>query len=184
MPLRTEVIDLEAERDDLQERLADLEDRLAELEADDAVDPTDDAYQTVLQERNDVEQRGRGVHWALEEAAEGQVDVWDEDADEITLGGLHGGEYYHVVDEADGVGLGGSKVHYVAAGTVDAPYADADTPHEDAVVATRQLPPAYLKWAERKIDELTSVGNGFGARSRDSATDRPATSTETPGSST
>ena len=159
MPLDTATIDLEAERDDLLEAREDLAEKLASIE------PSNPAYDGLEDQGKRIDNRLQGVEWAISE--------WDDTT--VTLAAPNGGEFGKVEDRiADSrsgadvePGEGASRVYMVAEGTVEAPYVDGAETFEQTLSATAQLPVAYLKWANDRINELMSVGNGerrsFGA---------------------
>jgi hypothetical protein len=134
MPLREETYDLAAE--------------LERLEADD---------EAPLQHE-------RGVRWAAEDAAASPVDVWADDVDEVTLGGLDAGEMAVVkncvADDEGGAGM--FQLHVVAAGTVAAPYVADGDDHDRAFAKVCRLPQSYVAWAYARIDELSTVGAAGG----------------------
>lgn len=164
MPLRTETFDLDDEVERLREERDDLASDLAGLDED--VDASD-----LVSRGQRLDDMLAGVTWAREEAhADDAVPVWDEKADEITLGGLTGGEYGAVQDDVQTAATekgharadGTSRTFMVARGTVDAPYHDADADDQMQLAAAAQLPYQYLKWAESHVNRLTTVGNGGG----------------------
>ena len=159
MPLDTATIDLEAEREDLLEAREDLAEKLA------GIGPSNPAYDDLENQGKRIDNRLEGIEWAL--------DAWDDTT--VTLAAPNGGEFGKVEDriaEASGntdvePGQGASRVYMVAQGTVEAPYVDGAETFEAKLSATAQLPVPYLKWANDRINELMSVGNGerrsFGA---------------------
>jgi|GEM_PF-5607103 len=159
MPLETATIDLEAEREDLLEAREDLAEKLASIE------PSNPAYDGLEDQGKRIDNRLEGIEWALAE--------WDDTT--VTLAAPNGGEFGKVEDriaETSGntdvePGQGASRVYMVAQGTVEAPYVDDAETFEERLSATSQLPVPYLKWANDRINELMSVGNGerrsFGA---------------------
>jgi len=159
MPLDTATVDLEAEREDLLETRENLAEKLAGIE------PSNPAYDGLEAQGKRIDNRLEGIEWALAE--------WDDTT--VTLAAPNGGEFGKVEDriaEAGDTtdvepGQGASRVYMVAQGTVEAPYVDDAETFEAKLSATAQLPVAYLKWANDRINELMSVGNGerrsFGA---------------------
>lgn len=159
MPLQTRTYDLAEEVQALE---ADRDDLAAEAAALDRDDP----------ERQDLVQRGQEIDTfldGLDAVLDPPAGVSIPQFEEVTLGGLTGGEYGQVEDRLvsaaldrgdDSVGSGAERIHLVAQGTVDAPYLDDDAGYEQAIAATAQLPLGYLKWAEAEINEMTAVGNG------------------------
>jgi len=159
MPLQTDYYDL-------REEVQRLEERRRELAADARdLDPGDPDRQELIQENNDIEAWLDGLVGVLDPPAGVSIPQFDE----VTLAGLTGGEYGRIedtlVDAAldrgdDSVGNGAQRVHLVAKGTVEAPYVDDDAGYDQRVAAAAQLPLGYLKWAEDRIEAMTSVGNG------------------------
>ncbi|MDF9748360.1 hypothetical protein [Natrinema salsiterrestre] len=154
MPLRTETYDLDEEVQRLEDKIAELDDVLEDIEDDNPV------AQRFENERVGLETTLEGVRWARDEAFEADyAPQWDEDADTITLGGLTAGEFGSIEDDiADGSGQGAVRIYQVARGTVDAPYVDDGMDDDQQIGAVSQLPLAYTKWAQTRIDELTGVG--------------------------
>jgi hypothetical protein len=64
--------------------------------------------------------------------------------------------------QAPDAGSGTTRTLLVAEGTVRAPYIGGDMTDVQKVGATGELPVTYLKWAEARINEMTTVGNGDG----------------------
>ncbi|WP_049986826.1 hypothetical protein [Halobellus rufus] len=160
MPLQTQHYDLEDEVQRLEQKRRDLAAEARDLDADDP------RRGEIAQENNDIETWLDGLEGVLDPPEESTVPQFEA----VTLAGLAGGEYGHVedtlVDAAltrgdDSVGKGAERVHLVAKGTVDAPYLDDEMGHERQVAVTgSRLPLGYLKWAENRIEEMSSVGNG------------------------
>lgn len=165
MPLQEEHVRFDEEIQRLEQEREDLAIQLAGLEDDNPV-------------ANELAERGQtidsylqGLYWARDQAASDEnVPVWDADVDGITLAGLTGGEFGQVEDEVvsdtiargdDRVGEGALRVYYVAKGTVDAPYVDDGMEFEQQVAAVSQLPITFLKWANNKVDDLTTVGGNL-----------------------
>ena len=111
----------------------------------------------------------QGVRWARDDAADDEnVPAWSEDVDGVTLAGLAGGEFGQVEDAVvsdtlargeDRVGKGSLRVYNVAKGTVDAPYLTDDMDFDTRIAAASSLPITFLKWANNRIDSMTTVGN-------------------------
>jgi len=168
MPLDTATIDLEAERDQLLEAREELAEQLAWIE------PSNPAYDSLEDQGKRIDNRLQGVEWALDDEKDDETPV-DEAFDTVTLAAPTGGEFGKVEDRiADSrvgadvePGQGAGRVYMVAQGTVEAPYVDDAETFEAKLSATAQLPVPYLKWANDRINELMSVGNGerrsFGA---------------------
>lgn len=153
MPRKTETYDLTEERDRIEAELSDLADKTA------AVSSQNPMHADLQDQGAQLETHLHGVCWAQEE--------WGDET--LTFGGLTGGEYGRVEDRLSsaahsrresGPMTGAARVHMVAAGTVDAPYIDDDYGHDQKVSAASGLPVEFLKWAEARIGDLTTVGNG------------------------
>ena len=165
MAIETREFDFDAEI----ERLEDKIDELAETVS--GLDPTSKRAKSLEDRGNKLDTYRRGLEWARE--------AWDDDS--VTLGGLNAGEYGEMQDKLPaGAGDGATRVYYVAAGTVKAPYAEDGL--EETVPNVAQLPIAYVRWAEAQINDLTSVGE-TGNRFYDSlrGTQARATSDEASG---
>ena len=141
-----EISRLESEREDLAEQVADL----------DAGNPL---IEQLSQRGTEIDSHLEGLEWARSE--------WDVDG--VTLAGLTGGEFGHVEDElvadtkkqgGSGPGNGATRIYFVAKGTVDAPYYDSEANFSTQIGAVSQLPIQFLKWAESRINDLTSVSEG------------------------
>jgi len=156
MPLQTTEFVLDEEIDRLEEERAELVEQVADIA------PDNPAVEELGKRGQTIDSYLQGLRWAREE--------WDVDS--ITLGGLTGGEFGQVEDKVNAArerngqrhNSGVTRVYYVAAGTVDAPYIDDDMDEDDRTAAVSQLPITYLRWAEAQIEELTSVG-GNGQKS-------------------
>jgi hypothetical protein len=149
MPLQQEEITLETEI----ERLEQDRETIAEQAA--ALADGNPRRAELVQEGVEIDTYLKGLRWA--------VDEWD--ADIITLSGLTGGEFGRVEDQVVSAaeqggqpGSGATRVHLVASGTVDAPYVEDDMSEQQRIGAVSQLPITFLKWAEYRVDELTTVG--------------------------
>ena len=166
MPLKQEQIDFDEEIERLEQEREELADQVAALDGGNPV------IKDLASQGSDIDVHLQGLRWARDEAAtDDAVAVWDEDVDGVTLGGLTGGEFGHVEDTVnsdtskrgvDSVGSGATRVYYVAKGTVNAPYLGDEMDYEREVGAVSQLPLPFLKWAEARIDELTTVGEEEG----------------------
>lgn len=155
MPLRTETYDLDEEVQRLEDKAAELDDVLED------VDDGNPAAEPLQNERAGIEAALVGVRWARDDAFEADyVPQWDEDVNEITLGGLTAGEMAQLEDDigTNGGGTGAARIYQVAKATVDAPYIDADADEDQRISAVSGLPGPYVKWAEARIDDLTGVG--------------------------
>jgi len=178
VPTQTQHYDLHDEVQRLEQKRRELAREAAGLDRDDP------ERQDILQENGEIEAHLDGLEGVLDPPAEVSVPQFAE----VTLAGLTGGEYGRVedtlvntaLDRGDGsVGNGAQRVHLVAKGTVEAPYIDEDASYERQVATTAQLPLGYLKWAESRVDQMTSVGNG----DRESFESLIAASSESGGSS-
>ena len=151
MPVATKVYEFDDELERLEEAIDDL---AAEVTA---LDASTERAKALERRGNRLDTHRRGIEWAREE--------WEVDG--VELGGLTAGEYGRLEDQLpDGAGDGATRVYYVAAGTVDAPYVEDD--HDATVAAVSQLPIAFARWAEAQINDLTSVGGETGNRFYDS----------------
>jgi hypothetical protein len=153
MPLQTETVHfsneiqrLEQEREDLAEQVADLDDDNPEIER-------------LAQQGQELDSFLQGLRWACEE--------WDVDS--VTLAGLTGGEFGKVEDglsgaarDNNGPSPGATRVHLVAEGTVEAPYISEEMSDREKISAVSQLPLHFLKWAESRVDTLSTVGEDTG----------------------
>jgi hypothetical protein len=164
MPLQKDHIRFDDEIERLEQEREELAEQLAPLDDDNP------AAQRLAQRGEDIDVNLKGLRWARDDAHKSDDDsdgvpVWDEPVDGVTLAGLTGGEYGQVEDELEGetgTGSGATRVYFVAKGTVDAPYVDPSAEYRQQVGAVSQLPIAFLKWAESKINDLSSVGEAEG----------------------
>lgn len=162
MPLREETIVLEEELERVKKRREELAEEVANMAAE---NPT---RQSKAQEGIQFDAYVDGLSWAAHNAADDpDVPEWGGDADAITLAGLTAGEFGAVEGDlmADSEGRNPAKVervYQVRAGTIDAPYLDDDMDDAEAIYAVASLPVGFLKWAEWKVDELSSVGDERG----------------------
>ncbi|MFC4549379.1 MULTISPECIES: hypothetical protein [Halorussus] len=170
MPLRTETIEFAEEIQRLEDEREELAEQLADLDDDNPVVPE------LAQRGHEIDTHLKGLRWARDEAhTDTVISNWTTPAEHVTLAGLTGGEFGAVEDtlvsEAaargqSSPGDGATRVHLVAKGTVDAPYLPDEDDEKKTVAAVAQLPIPFLKWAEARVDELTSVGeeegNSFG----------------------
>jgi len=154
MPLRTETYEFTAEAERLEARLDEIADEVVDL------DDGNPAKERLLSEGGQLDVQLSGVRWAMDAHDDEAVPVWDEDVDSVTLAGLTGGEYGYVkkrLEEEDEQNSAGSMLYMVAKGTEDGPYLQDS--EKLTVSAVGDLPLAYLKWAQARIDDLTSVGD-------------------------
>lgn len=161
MPLREstlsfsdEIKRLEAERDELADAVAGL----------DADHPERDQK---VERGSNIDGHLDGLEWAQTAHEDDAVPAWDESVDAVTLGGLTGGEYGRLEQEltdaaqqSDQGIQGAQRVYQVRAGTVDAPYLDPAADDLSQLTAVASLPVGFLQWAQDRIDDLSSVGNG------------------------
>lgn len=161
MPLRTETITFAEEID----RLERERERLAEEVADMAAD--DPARAQNVERGNDIDGYLDGLEWAMRAHEDDAVPAWDEAVDAVTLGGLNGGEYGKLEQDLSEAAqqseqgiTGAQRVYQVRAGTVTAPYLDPSADEISQLTAVASLPVGFLQWAQHRIDELSSVGNG------------------------
>lgn len=158
MPFRTETYDV-------NEELARLRDRREEVAAA-AVEaaPNSDERARRVDEGATLDAQINGLQWVRAEYGGDTA---------IEVGGLNKGEQARVYDRADAdaetvVGAGetgtqGAKsVYRCAAGLVDAPFLPAEaTDFEARVQVVREdLPVELCAWLERRVTDLTTVGEG------------------------
>ncbi|QLG47893.1 hypothetical protein [Natrinema halophilum] len=157
MPLKTKTYDLTEEIQRLEEQIDEVDAILKEI--DDNGNPQSQAFQG---ERSGLEAALEGVRWARDDAFDADyAPMWDESVGEITLAGLTAGESAAIEDDLNGGGAGAARIYQVAKGTVDAPYVDDDMSEDERIGAVSQLPDSYVRWAQARTDELSSVsGNG------------------------
>jgi len=168
----TETITLGDELERLRGKRGELKARAADA------DPDSKLYEQLLQRGGRLDTHITGVEWARDlahtnraiptHAGDGRpCPVWDEDVDELTFRAL-GGEFELIDDEvstkaqandltsADGM----ARLRTIAYGTEQAPYHDPDATIDQRVSAVEQLPPAFKKWAEWVIVDISTLGNG------------------------
>ncbi|WP_135807361.1 hypothetical protein [Halorussus marinus] len=183
MPLKEEYIDFDEEI----QRLEQKRDALAEQVA--ALDEDVPKREGLAEQGQDIDVCLRGLRWARDDAAtDDGVPVWSDDVDGVTLAGLTGGEFGHVEDTvvADAldrgdtrVGEGLTRIYYVAKATQQAPYVDGSMSFTDSVQAVSQLPVPFLKWADDRVDELTTIGGDEGNSFGDLVAEKQANQDET-----
>ena len=147
--------------DDRIDELLDEKEELAQTVA--GMDTDNPAYPRERQRGTEIEEALQALRWARDEAADDtDTPSWDEDVDRITLAGLDGVEWAVTDDKRREDGASGrvGLLYDVVAGTVEAPYHDPDAAEEQQFGAVGELPPVFLRWAARKIDGLSTVGNG------------------------
>lgn len=163
MPLQTDEVVFDEAIAALESDIDDLADRVSEM------DPSSDQARALEDRANRLDTHRRGLEWARSE--------WDVES--VTLGGLNAGEYGRLQDDLpNDAGDGASRIFFVAYGTVSAPYVADD--REQTVANVSQLPPAFVKWAEAKINDLTHVGGDEGNRFYRSLRETAADETSTP----
>lgn len=144
------------ERDRLDAALDDMVDQL------DAAD-SDTAAQAIRQQAQEIDARGRGVAYLIDEHG--------ADA-EVTVRGLAAGDYAEVEDRVaalrdqqgtDSALPGAHRNIFAAAGLVDAPFLpeDADTNSLDVRLdAVADQPTGVAKYLEAIVNDLTTVDEG------------------------
>lgn len=146
MTWRDEQFEFDAEADRLEQRCQDIAEQAAGLEEGNP------ARDYLLTQGRQLDARLAGVRWARGE--------WD--VDNVTLGGLTGGEYGQVQDSLASAssdtepGQGAWRVYQVAKGTVEAPYVDEEMGTDQRIAACAQLPITFLKWAAAQVDAKTT----------------------------
>jgi hypothetical protein len=160
MTFREREIDLEEEIERIEAERQDLAATVAEMAEDNP------QRQRKAQNGAELDAHLDGLEWALSAHEDGDVPQWDTEVESITLAGLTGGEFGAMGGEiAEGAQRGQSaqqvqRVAKVRMGTVDAPYLDGAQSDTQEIAAVAGLPIGFLRWADAKIDELSSVGNG------------------------
>lgn len=163
MPLQTETIDLADEQASLQ---AEMEETAEEqVQVKQQIDDADGEAQALQSRATSLLERGskldgyrRSMEWAQE--------VWD--AETITLAGLTAGELNRVEDTVEEHSGVRERDAIVAAGTTDAPYLAHDPENvdreafEETVVAVCDCAPAFVRWAEERVSELSHLEGGTG----------------------
>lgn len=156
MTLREQYIDFDEEVERLEQRQDELATEAASLSDDNP------RKAQLIAEGQELDTYLAGVRWARDEAADDEdVPCWDEDVDGVTLAGLTGGEFGRLESDMEGdqdAGSGEARVLYVADGTVEAPYIDESMSDEQQTAIVSTLPITYLKFAEHRIDEMTTAG--------------------------
>jgi hypothetical protein len=159
MTLQEDEFNLAEEEERLKRECREKAKEAAQLDDDNLRKPR------LLAEGQELDAQLSGVQWAQTAHADEDVPEWDADVDSVTLAGLNGGEMGSLEDDVGdngGAGPGTTRVLLVAEGTVRAPYVDDSMTDAQRVGAVRELPLTYLKWAEARINEMTTVGNGDG----------------------
>lgn len=176
MTLREETVNL----DDEVERLKDATREKAEQVADLDEDVPEEIVAELRRQGDELDAQLAGVRWARDRAHESEVvPRWDEPVDELTFAGLSAGEVGRIEDDVEDGGAGMVRVMWVAHGTVDAPYVDPDMTVEERIGAVAQLPIGFVKWAEARVDDLSTVEGNGGKRFDDWLADaKQETSTE------
>jgi len=150
--------------DEIARREAAAEEALDTLED---LDPDNPEFDDLLARAEQTDDDIRLLEWMRDEAhSDNGVDVWDEQTDSITLGGLTAGEMAHVRSELpDGATTADAEAFIVAKATVDAPYHDPDADLDEQMVAVAHLPAEVVSYLERQATELMQVGEGNSERS-------------------
>jgi len=162
MPLREETLNFEDEIKRIEQQREELAAEVAQMEKGNP------AYAQKVERGRDLSAYLDGLEWARDHAHEdNDVPAWDADVDTVTLGGLNSGEYgaleQNLADaEASGDqgAAGAQRVFQVRAGTVAAPYLDAEMGESEELAAVASLPVGFVKWACDRIDDFSTVGNG------------------------
>lgn len=169
--LTTDTYTLDDEIERLADRLSTLEETLDDLDED------TDEFTAVRARRDRVSYFERGLRWQRDN------EDWGGDT-EIELGAMTAGEESMMHREApDSAERTEMRLWFVAASTVDAPYAT-----DDLSKTFRELSgvhPAFAEWAEAQANSLGIPGDS-GNRSSTSSkeSEAPATSTDEPNSTT
>lgn len=173
MPLREQRFDFQEEIDRLEAECREVAERLASL------DDSNPKREELLEEGQSLDAQLAGVRWAVDAHDDEAVPVWDAAVDGVRLGGLTGGEFGRVEDDLrDGGGGGGMvRVLMVARGTLDAPYVDDGMSDKEVIGATSSLPLTFLKWAQARVNEMTTVGGNGEKRFGDFLDEARATET-------
>jgi len=180
MTLKEKEFDLAEEEQRLERECRETAEEAAQLDDDNL------RKARLLAEGQELDAQLSGVRWAQTAHADEDVPEWDADVNSVTLAGLNGGEMGSLEDDVGdggGVGSGTTRVLLVAEGTVEAPYVDDGMTDAQRVGAVRELSVTYLKWAEARINEMTTVGNGDGKGFDDWLMEAQAKTTLTEGSS-
>lgn len=142
--LTTDTYELQASIDELDDHIGRLEDSLEGLEAG------TEEYNHVQNRIDRLSYFRDGLVWQRDEEG------WDEDV-EIELGALTAAEeakmHREMTTDAE---RKERRLWYVAACTVDAPYASADL--SETFTALGQCHPAFADWAEAKANALGVPG--------------------------
>ncbi|AFZ74565.1 hypothetical protein [Natronobacterium gregoryi] len=163
MPRQTEHFAFEEELEQIREQKEEITDSMMQISQENP------AWDDLIRTGNSLDTYENAIQWADEAHEDDSQPEWNDDVDGVTIAGLSGGEEAEAIDRlrsADG-GEKARRNYYVAAGTVDAPYCDvlddwSSASIDERVAVVSQLPPDYLEWADAKVDELTSVGEGKG----------------------
>lgn len=156
MPLRTEVVDLEAEQARLQEQMDEVAEKQLRWQ-----DSDPEQAQQLLVRGNELNNQANILDILAEE--------WDVES--VELAGLTAGEVNRVEDTVESNPGVRERDAWVAIGTRDAPYLEHNpdavkqSEYEDTVTNVVDLPLSYVRWAEQKISELShlseATGNGY-----------------------
>jgi len=171
MPLREKEIRFEDEIKRLEKRRDELAEKIV------SADEEDPRRQRWAQRGQELDAHLDGLEWALiahecpsddHDHVCPKVPHWpDHKVEAVTLSGLDGGEYggmesdlAEAAAESSRSSEGAERIFQVRAGTVNAPYVADDMTDTEEIIAVGDLPIGFLKWAEYRIDDLSSVGNG------------------------
>lgn len=157
MPLQTETVDLDAERERLHAEMEETAQEQAEWATGDG---SNVEYVQQLQSRGTTLQEYRKIlAWATES--------WGVES--VTVAGLSPGDINRAedfTDDNDGVRF---RDAFVAIGTHDAPYVAhdpeavrADEYEQTVMNIVDDVPLPFVRWAEEKIGELSHLGGEMG----------------------
>ena len=171
--LTTETYVLDGAIEEIEDRITTLEETLEDLEQG------TDEYGTVKSRLDRLRYLRNGLEWQRDE------EDWPADA-AIELGAMTAGEEAMMHREApDSAEPKEMRLWYVAASTVDAPYGGDDQDLEETFSALAGCHPAFLEWAEAKVNGLgVPGGNGSSTSSIETATEASATSSDETSSTT
>lgn len=137
----------------LEEAIGELDDHIERL--DDAledVDPDSGQFERLTGRKDRLAYFRNGLQWQRDEEG------WSPDA-EIELGAMTAAEEAMMHREsASGADRHEMRLWFVAASTVDAPYAADDM--DETFQALGQCHPAFAEWAEAKANALGVPGTG------------------------
>lgn len=142
--LTTHTYNLQESIDELTDQIETLDEALGEL------DSGTDQYKATTSRKDRLTYYRTGLRWQRDEEG------WDGDA-EIELGAMTAGEKALMHREAtDGADREEMRLWFVAASTVDAPYASSDL--SETFTELGACHPAFAEWAESKANSLGVPG--------------------------